>query len=147
MFFEPSALATYQLKNKQTGQCADLYYGDSSPGTSLISYYCGTDLNMKWEFENVGGNAYRLINVKSHSCMTVASETSVSTKTVQIGWCEPSNFSYWEAISDKSGGVEFKNKSKGTCLAITNATPLTDLKLSACGQDSSTVWSMVGVVQ
>ncbi|GGV29710.1 alpha-galactosidase [Kitasatospora herbaricolor] len=71
---------SYQMKNINSGLCADVRGGATTAGTAVIQYGCHTGDNQKWLPVSSGGG-YQLIGKGSNLALTTASTTSGAVLT------------------------------------------------------------------
>ncbi|MEV6010337.1 RICIN domain-containing protein [Streptomyces sp. NPDC051976] len=81
--FTQQADGSYQLKNAQSGLCADVSGGSTTAGAQVIQWTCTTGTNQHWTVTQQSGGAYTVASVKSGLLLTTASTTDGALVTQQ----------------------------------------------------------------
>ncbi|MFC9331025.1 alpha-galactosidase [Kitasatospora sp. NPDC057015] len=71
---------SYQLKNANSGLCADVNGGSTAAGTAIIQYTCHTGDNQKWT-PVASGTGYQLVGKASNLALTSASTANGAAVT------------------------------------------------------------------
>ncbi|HEY3479100.1 MAG TPA: RICIN domain-containing protein, partial [Streptomyces sp.] len=81
--FTQQADGSYQLKNVQSGLCADVSGGSTSAGAQVIQWTCTTGANQHWTVTPQSGGAYTVASVNSGLLLTTASASDGALVTQQ----------------------------------------------------------------
>ncbi|KOG08354.1 MULTISPECIES: RICIN domain-containing protein [Streptomyces] len=74
---------TYEIKNSESGLCADVHSGSTSAGASIIQWGCNAGANQRWNVTRLANGTYTVASVASGLLLTTASSTDGAAVTQQ----------------------------------------------------------------
>ncbi|MGW6690554.1 RICIN domain-containing protein [Streptomyces sp. NPDC054961] len=81
--FTQQADGTYQLKNSESGLCADVEGGSTSAGAKIIQWTCGNGANQRWNITQQANGTHTLASSASGLLLTTASSAAGARVTQQ----------------------------------------------------------------
>ncbi|WP_328942101.1 RICIN domain-containing protein [Streptomyces sp. NBC_00250] len=81
--FTQQADGSYELKNSQSGMCADVEGGSTSAGAKIIQWTCTQGANQRWNIVRQAGGTYTVASAGSGLLVTTASSADGSLVTQQ----------------------------------------------------------------
>lgn len=109
------------LQNVRTKKCLEIENSSGSNGARAQQWSCNGQAGARWEFEDVGGGYFQLVN-DSGKCLEVADSRTDNGAPVQQWSCHDIATQYWERRSVLGkGGWVFLNKNSGLSLEIENS--------------------------
>lgn len=74
---------TYEIKNSESGLCADVHSGSTSAGAAIIQWDCNNGANQRWNVVRQANGTYVVASVASGLLLTTASSTDGALLTQQ----------------------------------------------------------------
>ncbi|MYX44611.1 hypothetical protein GTW59_26640, partial [Streptomyces sp. SID89] len=74
---------SYELRNAESGLCADVSGGSTAPGAEVIQWTCTGGANQHWTFTRRSDGSYTVASVRSGLALTTASKTPGALVTQQ----------------------------------------------------------------
>lgn len=125
--FSPAPSTWYLIAHQGSGNCVDVYAGETASGTGLIDWPCKTtnnapDYNQHWKFTSTSGNYYDITSRKTQTMrIDVAGASTSSLAAVNQQTSSASRTSQeWQLQTVNSGVFQFVNRNSGMCLQTHN---------------------------
>jgi endonuclease/exonuclease/phosphatase family metal-dependent hydrolase len=121
----------FQLVNRATGKCLDVYNWSTSDGGDVRQWTCTGGTNQRWRIEPLADGTSRIVNTNSDKVLDVANcGTADGTDIQQYTWWN-NNCQRWQLVDTDSGWVRLLNPNSGKVadVADCNSADGTDVRL------------------
>jgi Ricin-type beta-trefoil lectin domain/Ricin-type beta-trefoil lectin domain-like len=95
----------YQIKNRLSGRCLDVYNASTSDGAGVVQYTCGTQANQSWQLINAGAGYFELKAQHSNKCLDVPGGSSTAGVLLQQWTCNGAAQQKWSAQSVEASAI------------------------------------------
>ncbi|MFD0856292.1 RICIN domain-containing protein, partial [Actinomadura adrarensis] len=141
--------ANLRVINAGSWQCMDVDASGTEPGANVQQWGCNGTSAQDWQFTEVGGGYYTLVNPNSGKCLDIDGTDGAGMGDGDNVWqwdCNGSEGQQW-LPEKKPGGYWLKSKRSGKCLSIDAAAKFElggNIVQWACADplDQHQVWSL-----
>jgi hypothetical protein len=135
--------ATYQLVRSGSNKCLDST-GSYAP---LRQFSCSSGASESFRIDDAGGDAVRLINDASHSCVDVSSSGTANGTVIQLWDCNGTSAQSF-VIEDQGGGTSrLRNTNSNKCLDVSGSSNADGAKVQlwSCNSTNAQKWTFNAV--
>lgn len=133
-------VAANEIRSAATGQCVDVLYAGTAPGSKLVQYDCANVNHQRW-FAVRSGNTYTLRASHTGQCMNVNGESQAAGAAL-IQWpCSGTTNEQFE-LRPQGLGHALVARHSGLCVGLENGSAARDTRLTqqVCTGAATQTW-------
>lgn len=108
----------YEVRNKYTNQCLDLYQAKVADGAVIDQWGCNNAAAQSWIFTSLGSDVWRITAQSSNKCMDVANASTANYTLVHQWTCVGSASQKWHVLDNGDGSVRLLNYNSGKAAGV-----------------------------
>ena len=137
---QPATYATFTARH--SGKRLDVFNGSLDDGGSVVQWAANSGTNQQWQFVDVGGGYYNLVNRNSGKCLDVYNNSTADGGSLVQWTCHGGANQKWQwvAIGDY---FNLKAQVSGKCLDVDTVSTADGAKMQqwTCGSGFNQQWT------